>query len=124
MEKTRRSRRLRILVYCNVGFNRHQISPMQSEGGLGGWRPGAPGSGGDPFLFSFCFCFFFWFISVFFLFFSRKKQKNRLQKNRRLCPIRQTAPQKKTRPRNSHRLPPKKHWVGRPGETDSVLAVS
>ena len=86
MEKTRKNKWTKQgaaedcvdLYIAKYGFNRHQISPMQSEGGLGGWRPGAPGSGGDPFFFLvtpffsvFLFCLFF----VYFLFFFSKKNK-------------------------------------------------
>ena len=118
------------LYVAKYGFNRHQISPMQSEWGFGDWRPGSPGSGVTPFFSGdpFFFCFF---VLFFFLFFSRKKTKKKQKKNKKkkqekntAQKIRQTAPPKKTPPRKFHRLPPKKHWVGRPGQADSTLAVS
>ena len=48
----------------------------------------------------------------------KKTEKNTAQK------FRQTAHPKKTPPRNFHRLSLKKFWVSRPGQTDSILAVS
>ena len=79
MEKTRRSRRLRILVYCKVGFNRNQISPMQ-RGGVGRLAARRSGVGGvTPF-----FCDLFFFLCFFFFwFFSREKTRKKPEKNQK-----------------------------------------
>ena len=122
MEKTRKNKWTKQgaaedcvdLYIAKYGFNRHQISPMQSEGGLGGWRPGAPGSGGDPFffwwpLFFLFFCFvYFLFI---FCFFSRKKTKKKTKKKQKINRKKtKKKTKKKTLSRNSDSLPtPKKH---------------
>ena len=135
------------LYIAKYGFNRHQISPMQSEGGLGGWRPGAPGSGGDPFFFwwpLFFFCFFvlfFFFVFFFLLFFSKKnekknkkkkqkkeqkkKTKKKKQKKNTAQKFRQTAhPKKKHPPETSTDCPSKNSGLVGLAKRTPFLAVS
>ena len=86
MDKTRRSRRLRRLVYRKVWFQQAPNFSNAEWGGVG-WLA-ARGSGvrgwprfffGDPFL----FCFFVLFIfCLFFVFFLEKKRKKNKKKNK------------------------------------------
>ena len=92
-------RRKRFYLYIvRYGLNRHQISSMQREWGLAGWRPSGV-LGAAP------FCLF-----VFFL--RRKKHKNTKKKiylKKKRPPETPTdCPPSQTKNRNSHRLPPKK----------------
>ena len=122
MDKTRRSRRLRRLVYRKVWFQQAPNFSNAEWGGVGWLAARGSGVRGWPLFFwwplfflFFCFVFFF----VFFCFFSRekkqkktkkktKKEQKKKQKKNTAQKFRQTAHPKKTPPRNFHRLSLKK----------------
>ena len=138
MDKTRRSRTLRRLVYRKVWFQQAPNFSNAEWGGVGWLAARGSGVRGWPLFFFWWPLFFLFFCFVYFLFifcfFSRKKTKKKQKKTKN----KQKKNKKKTLSRNSDSLPtPKKHppetstdcpsknsGVGRPGQTDSILAVS
>ena len=125
MDKTRRSRRLRRLVYRKVWFQQAPNFSNAEWGGVGWLAARGSGVRGwprfflvTPFFSVFLFCLFF----VYFLFFfskknekkTKKKQKINRKKNKKktkkntVQKFRQPARPKKTPPRNFHRLSLKK----------------